>query len=237
MADLLDPLADRTPEALAPGAMLLRGFARAEAAALLHAVDAVTAQSPFRHLTTRGGGTIAAAMTNCGTLGWVSDRRGYRYEPLDPLSLQPWPAMPPLFARLAHAAAATAGFPGYAPDCCLINRYVPGTGMGLHQDRDEQDAESPIVSVSLGLPATFLWGGPNRTNPTRRIALAHGDVVVWGGPARFVFHGIAKLKPGELDHAHQHHVPPHGKARGRSAGRRAARRALDPAGALAPDPI
>lgn len=198
MADLLAHLADRTPETLAPGAMRLPGFALAQATALLGEVDAVTARSPFRHLTTRRGGTIAAAMTNCGALGWVSDRRGYRYEPLDPLSGAPWPAMPAALAALARMAAATAGFAGYDPDCCLINRYAPGTGMGLHQDRDEQDAESPIVSVSLGLPAVFLWGGLQRTDPTRRIALLHGDVVVWGGPARFTFHGIARLKPGEI---------------------------------------
>ncbi len=229
MADLLEALRQGTHETLAPGATLLRGFARAEGESLLREVEAVAGDAPFRHLTTRGGGTIAAAMTNCGTLGWVSDRRGYRYEPLDPTSGQPWPAMPELFAGLARTAAALAGFPGYDPDCCLINRYVPGTGMGLHQDRDEQDASAPIVSVSLGLPATFLWGGLRRTDPTRRIPLVHGDVVVWGGPARFVFHGIARLKAGELDTRINITF--------RRTGRRPGVPPLDPAGALAPGPV
>ena len=196
MSDLLDPLRERGHEALAPGATLLRGFALAAAGALRGEIDQLPAAAPFRHLTTRRGATIAAAMTNCGARGWMSDRSGYRFEPLDPLTGRPWPAMPDAFRTLAAAAARAAGYSGYDPDCCLINRYAPGAGMGLHQDSDERDAAAPIVSVSLGLPAVFLWGGLDRSDPVRRVPLMHGDVVVWGGPARFTFHGITRVKPG-----------------------------------------
>jgi alkylated DNA repair protein (DNA oxidative demethylase) len=136
---------------------------------------------------------MSVAMTNCGRLGWVSDRSGYRYDPLDPDSGQPWPAMPPLLRQLALDAAQAAGFPGFAPDACLINRYAPGTRLSLHQDRDEGNYAHPIVSVSLGIPAVFLWGGAQRSDKARRIALMHGDVVVWGGPARLRFHGVLPL--------------------------------------------
>ena len=140
---------------------------------------------------------MSVAMTNCGRVGWVSDRRGYRYGPVDPESGTPWPVMPPAFLDLAARAAAAAGFPNYDPDACLINRYVAGAKLSLHQDRDEEDAWSPIVSVSLGLPAVFLWGGKRRKDPVRRIPLESGDVVVWGGPARFIYHGVAPLREGE----------------------------------------
>ncbi len=193
MSDLFSDAADDT---LADGAVLLRGFAREAAAHLVRDVEHVAARSPFRHLTTRSGGTIAAAMTNCGALGWVSDRRGYRYEALAPAPAAPGPAWPARCRALPAPAAARAGFAGTVHDCCLVNRYVPGLGMGLHQDRDERDRAAPIVSVSLGLSAVFLWGGPVRTDRTRRITLHHGDVVVWGGPARFTFHGIARVAPG-----------------------------------------
>lgn len=136
---------------------------------------------------------MSVAMTNCGPLGWVSDRHGYRYQPLDPDSGQPWPAMPPVFCQLAQDAAAAAGYPGFAPDACLINRYAPGARLSLHQDRDEADYAHPIVSVSLGIAAVFLWGGVRRADKARRIALWHGDVVVWGGPARLRFHGVLPL--------------------------------------------
>jgi len=180
-------------EVLEPGAMVLRGFALAQAAALLQAVKQIEAPAPFRHLITPGGLRMSVAMTNCGALGWVSDRTGYRYDPIDPDSGQPWPAMPPLFRQLALDAAEAAGFPGFAPDACLINRYAPGTRLSLHQDRDEGHYDHPIVSVSLGIPAVFLWGGAQRADKARRIALMHGDVVVWGGPARLRFHGVLPL--------------------------------------------
>lgn len=183
-------------EDLVPGAVVLRVFALAEADDLLTALAAVITAAPFRHLRTPGGQTMSVAMTNCGTRGWVSDRRGYRYAPSDPASGLPWPAMPEVLASLAHRAAASAGFEGFAPDACLINRYAPGSRMGLHQDRDEADFSQPIVSVSLGLPAVFLFGGATRGERALRVPLAHGDVVVWGGPARLFFHGIAPLKDG-----------------------------------------
>lgn len=182
---------------LADGAAVLRGFALPEADALLRAVEAVRAAAPFRHLVTPGGHTMSVAMTNCGSLGWVSDRKGYRYAPLDPESGKTWPALPRIFATLAERAAAELGFAHYRPECCLINHYLPGTRLSLHQDRDEKDSVAPIVSVSLGLPATFLWGGFERRDKTVRIPLTHGDVVVWGGPSRMRFHGVAPVKDGE----------------------------------------
>lgn len=198
MPSLFDPeTAPSTFERLEEGAAILRGFAAAQSAALVEEVQRVSSVSPFRHMITPGGYTMSVAMTNCGRVGWVSDARGYRYDPVDPQTSAPWPALPPAFASLALDAAAAAGFPGYDPDACLINRYSVGAKLSLHQDRDENDHWAPIVSVSLGLPATFLWGGKRRADPVRRILLESGDVVVWGGPARFVYHGIAPLKAGE----------------------------------------
>jgi DNA oxidative demethylase len=184
-------------EWLEEGALLLRGFVTASAPALLEEVARIAQSAPFRHLVTPGGHTMSVAMTNCGRVGWVSDRTGYRYDPIDPGTGAPWPAIPAVFLDLAVRAAAEAGFPNYDPDACLINRYVAGAKLGLHQDRDEKDAWAPIVSVSLGLPAVFLWGGKRRADPVRRLLLESGDVVVWGGPARFVYHGVGPLKPGE----------------------------------------
>lgn len=189
----------RRDEPLCDGAVVLRGFALAGAAALLQALDTVVARAPFRHMTTPGGFRMSVGMTNAGPLGWISDRRGYRYDPIDPMSGEPWPAMPPEFLRLAVAAATHAGFGDFVPDACLVNRYAPGTRLSLHQDRDEQDYRRPIVSVSLGLPATFLFGGLQRSDRPQRVPLAHGDVVVWGGPARLRFHGVLPLKPGHHD--------------------------------------
>jgi DNA oxidative demethylase len=184
-------------EPLEDGAMLLRGFATSAAPILIDEVTRIAQEAPFRHLITPGGYTMSVAMTNCGRVGWLSDRTGYRYDPLDPDTNVPWPAMPPAFLDLAVRAAAEAGFARYDPDACLINRYVAGAKLSLHQDRDEKDAWAPIVSVSLGLPAVFLWGGKRRSDPVRRLHLESGDVVVWGGPARFVYHGVAPLKDGE----------------------------------------
>jgi alkylated DNA repair protein (DNA oxidative demethylase) len=189
-----DPTADVE---LGPGARVLKGFALAESRALLAAVNQIAADAPFRHLTTPGGHIMSVAMTNAGRAGWVSDRRGYRYEAADPLSGEAWPPMPPLFADLARRAAAALDFDGFDPDACLVNRYAPDSRLTLHQDQDERDLGAPIVSVSLGLPATFLWGGLTRGGKLRRVPLVHGDVVVWGGPSRMIFHGVDVLKDGE----------------------------------------
>ena len=186
-----------TREPLEDGAVILRGFATSEAFALIDAVTQIARQAAFRHLITPGGYTMSVAMTNCGRLGWVSDRTGYRYTPVDPDTAASWPAMPAAFLDIAVRAAAEAGFANYDPDACLINRYVPGAKLSLHQDRDEKDVWAPIVSVSLGLPAVFLWGGKRRSDPVRRLHLESGDIVVWGGPARFVYHGVQPLKEGQ----------------------------------------
>jgi alkylated DNA repair protein (DNA oxidative demethylase) len=191
-ADVLPPR-----EEIAEGAVLLRGFARPIQHDLIAAIDDITMRAPFRHLTTPGGHTMSVAMTNCGGFGWVSDRTGYRYDPNDPESGKPWPEMPPVFRELAGQAAAESDFVGFRPEACLVNRYEPGARLSLHQDRDENNYDAPIVSVSLGLPATFLWGGLKRTDKTVRYRLEHGDVVVWGGPSRLVFHGVAPLADGE----------------------------------------
>jgi DNA oxidative demethylase len=185
------------PEVIAPGAALLRGFAQEVDEALLHAVEAVTTAAPLRHLVTPGGYTMSVAMSNCGTLGWVSDRSGYRYDARDPLTDKPWPAMPDCFAELALRAAAEAGFENFRPDACLINRYEPGARLSLHQDKDEGSMDAPIVSISLGLPAVFLFGGLKRSDKPARYRLLHGDVAVWGGPSRLAYHGVAPLPEGE----------------------------------------
>lgn len=196
----MTPLFDDPPpvrEALEDGAVLLRGFASAQAATLVEDIVRIAQFAPFRHLVTPGGYTMSVGMTNCGRVGWVSDRSGYRYDPIDPDTGKPWPPMPPLFQDLAARAAEEAGFTKYDPDACLINRYAAGSKLGLHQDRDEKDPVSPIVSVSLGVPAVFLWGGKRRSDPVRRMRLESGDVAVWGGPARFVYHGVAPVKAAE----------------------------------------
>jgi DNA oxidative demethylase len=198
-ADLFKSIADVLPsrEVMAEGAVLLRGFARPFDSELIAALRDIAGRAPFRHMMTPGGHSMSVAMTNCGSLGWVTDRTGYRYDTSDPETGKPWPAMPAAFCQLAGQAAAQAGFPGFAPDACLINRYQPGARMSLHQDRDERDFGAPIVSVSLGLPAIFLFGGLKRSDKPRRFRLEHGDVVAWGGPARLAFHGVAPLADGE----------------------------------------
>jgi alkylated DNA repair protein (DNA oxidative demethylase) len=182
---------------LTPGAALLRAFAASQAGVLLTALQVVAAHSPFRHMTTPGGYRMSVAMTNCGECGWITDETGYRYDAIDPVTASRWPSMPLVVRDVAAAAAAVAGFDGFAPDACLISRYEPGARLSLHQDKDEIDRESPIVSISLGLPAVFLFGGHRRSDRPRRVPVAHGDVVVWGGPARLRYHGVMPLKEGQ----------------------------------------
>ena len=183
-------------EEMAEGAVLLRGFLGDSEAGLLAALRDIVAEAPFRRMFTPGGHQMSVAMTNCGSAGWVTDRTGYRYGPDDPETGRPWPAMPPLLHELAGRAAEDGGFSGFAPDVCLINRYVPGAKMSLHQDKDELDFGAPIVSVSLGLPAIFMFGGLKRSDKPRRFRLEHGDAAVWGGPSRLFFHGVAPLAEG-----------------------------------------
>lgn len=195
---MLDLFADAEPwqEALAPGAVILRRFALSRADTLLGGINDVAAVSPFRHMITPGGYTMSVAMTNCGKLGWATNARGYLYAAQDPITGSPWPPMPAVFQSLCHDAAMTAGYAEFVPDACLVNRYAVGAKLSLHQDKDEPDLRAPIVSVSLGLPAVFQFGGLQRNDPLQRLLLEHGDVVVWGGVSRLFYHGIQPLKPG-----------------------------------------
>jgi DNA oxidative demethylase len=181
-------------EDLCAGAMVLRGFAVRQEAAIFEALRDITTRAPFRHMVTPGGFRMSVALTNCGSYGWVTDRTGYRYDARDPESGKPWPHMPFFFLTLAEDAAASAGFNGFKPDACLINRYDPGARLSLHQDKNERDFDAPIVSVSLGIPATFLWGGLRREDKPMRVQLMHGDVMVWGGSARLRYHGVLPIK-------------------------------------------
>lgn len=184
------------PVEIVPGAWILREFATRHAESLLLAIQLISDKSPFRCVVTPAGKSMSVEMTNCGAFGWVSDRRGYRYEEIDPVTGTPWPAMPQSFVDFAESAASEAGYPGFLPDVCLINRYVPGSSMGLHQDRDERDFLQPIVSVSLGLSIRFRMGGTRRGGKTASTMLHHGDVVVFGGSSRLAFHGVAVLRDG-----------------------------------------
>ena len=198
MADLLSCLEPAENVTwLGERAVLLNGFARVQAPTLVAAVTEIAAAAPFRNMITPGGFQMSVAMTNCGRAGWITDRKGYRYEAVDPMTGRAWPPMPQSFVRLASAAAKAVGFAGFEPDACLINRYEPGTRLSLHRDENERDLNAPIVSVSLGLPAIFLFGGKARTDRPRRIGLESGDVVVWGGPDRLAYHGVAPLAEGE----------------------------------------
>lgn len=195
-SDLLESPVDAEPrqEPLAPGAVVLRQFAAPEETALLAALKDIASRAPFRHMVTPGGFRMSVAMTNCGPLGWITDRTGYRYDGIDPATGLSWPSMPDSFLRLATGAAKEAGFSEFLPDACLINRYEPGAKLSLHQDKDERDYDQPIISVSLGIPAVFLFGGLRRADKAIRVNLTHGDVVVWGGPARLRYHGVLPLK-------------------------------------------
>jgi alkylated DNA repair protein (DNA oxidative demethylase) len=186
-------------EEIGEGAVVLRGFAGADAEELVREIGKIAEVAPLRRMVVPGGHSMSVAMTNCGRVGWVSDATGYRYDEVDPLTGKVWPAMPESFVRLAVGAAAEAGYEGFAADACLINRYEPGARMGLHQDKDERDFGAPIVSVSLGLGAVFLWGGVRRKDAVRRMRLDSGDVVVWGGETRLVYHGVAPLRDGESE--------------------------------------
>jgi alkylated DNA repair protein (DNA oxidative demethylase) len=181
---------------LGAGTAILNGFALGRETELAFVMQAISKLAPFRHLITPGGFRMSVALTNCGTYGWVTDRTGYRYDSIDPETGQHWPGMPGNFLELARDAASAAGFPSFNPDACLINRYEPGSRLTVHQDKNEQDFTQPIVSVSLGLPATFLFGGMERSDKTVRVPVHHGDVIVWGGPARLRYHGINPLKEG-----------------------------------------
>lgn len=196
--NLFGDAADGTPEQMGPGAYILRRFAVPYVAELLSSIAEIESASPFRQMVTPGGFTMSVALTNCGTLGWTTDRRGYRYSRIDPTNGQPWPAMPAVFARLAKQAASAAGFDNFTPDACLINRYLPGSRLSLHQDKNERDLAAPVVSVSLGMPAVFLFGGHDRSDKTLKIPLYHGDVAVWGAEDRLRYHGVMPIK----DHPH-----------------------------------
>lgn len=186
-------------EQILPDVFFLKEFALGHTEQLLTAISCIEAQSAFRKMQTPGGFYMSAAITNCGEVGWHSDGHGYRYSQVDPLTQQKWPPMPACFLQLAQSAAQRAGFEHFHPDVCLINRYEVGAKMGLHQDKDEKDFSQPIVSVSLGLPIIFQFGGPKRNDPKQRIQLEHGDVIVWGGAARRFYHGVLTLKPGQHD--------------------------------------
>ncbi len=182
-------------ESISDDAVVLRQFLSNRSAELSATIKDIEQQAPFRHMKTAGGFTMSAAITGCGDYGWISDRRGYRYSKVDPITEQPWPEMPKLLFDIGQQCALEAGYKDFKPDACLINRYAPKSKMSLHQDKDEKDFTAPIVSVSLGVPATFLFGGAQRSDKTIKVPVSHGDVVVWGGESRLFFHGVSPIKP------------------------------------------
>lgn len=188
---------DEEPIQVADAAWLFRGYVRESADEILAAVRGVIRQAPLQRMQVPGGHQMSVVTSSCGDWGWVSDATGYRYAGEDPSTGRPWPKMPELLRELAIVGAARAGFDGFAPDACLINCYQPGAKMGLHQDRDERDRSAPILSISLGLSATFMFGGLRRRDPVKRFPLEHGDMLVWGGPSRMAYHGVAPVKAGE----------------------------------------
>jgi alkylated DNA repair protein (DNA oxidative demethylase) len=189
--------AEPAVEQIGPCSWVLRSFAMPWIERVLPALEGVLAQAPFRHMVTPGGFTMSAALSSCGSFGWTTNRHGYRYSATDPQTSQPWPPIPEVLMQLAREAAAATGFPGFTPDACLINRYIPGAKMSLHQDKDEQDLQWPVVSLSLGIAAVFLFGGFERADKAQQIVLQHGDMVVWGGVDRLRFHGVLPIKPAE----------------------------------------
>lgn len=191
-----EPVQSTAMEQIGPCSWVLRSFALTEIEDLLSALKAVLGKASFRHMMTPGGFTMSAALSSCGSFGWMTDQSGYRYTPIDPQTGLPWPDIPQVFMVLAQRAAQACGFSGFIPDACLINQYIPGAKMSLHQDKNERHYQWPVVSVSLGLPAIFLWGGHQRTDKTQKVPLMHGDVVVWGGEDRLRFHGVLPIKPG-----------------------------------------
>ncbi|WP_434589080.1 DNA oxidative demethylase AlkB [Pseudomonas sp. R4-83] len=191
-----EPVQQARAEQIGEQAWVLRGFALPQVDRLLPELDTVLAAAPLRHMVTPGGFSMSVGTSSCGRLGWITDRRGYRYSSVDPFSGLAWPALPAGFTDLAHTAAEQAGFADFAADSCLINQYVPGAKMSLHQDKDEKAYAAPIVSLSLGLPAMFLFGGFQRSDKCQRIPLLHGDMVIWGGVDRLRFHGVLPIKPG-----------------------------------------
>ena len=192
-----EPAQPPRTEQIGPQTFVLRGFALPWLEQILPALRTVLAQAPLRRMVTPGGFTMSVALSNCGEWGWTTDLNGYRYTPADPRTGLPWPELPGCFREIATQAAAAAGFENFEPDACLINRYLPGAKMSLHQDKNEQDYSAPIVSVSLGLPAMFQMGGLQRSERPLRVPLLHGDVMVWGGVDRLRYHGVLTLKPGE----------------------------------------
>ncbi|THJ30850.1 DNA oxidative demethylase AlkB [Lampropedia aestuarii] len=196
MTASFDLFADSPEEqrvALGPQAVVLRQKASPLAAELVARIEDVLQHSPLYQMATPGGKPLSVRTTSCGTHGWSSDPTGYSYVRHHPLTDQAWPEIPAAWSALATEAAQEAGFAQFAPDTCLINQYGLDSKMALHQDRSEQDLRQPVVSISLGMSALFLWGGMQRSDKPAHVLLHHGDMVVWGGVDRLRFHGIKHL--------------------------------------------